>query len=460
MKKLILIASVFFAGLVLFGLMIVSVAGAFLSPASVTIGQAQSATLPNTSDPTVAVATDVPAQIQPKNVSSPAQVQPQTTVPNSFLASYEGTLETIYSQVSPSVVSIHVVIQSTASTSPFGRRGGGTTTSEALGSGFVWDTQGDIVTNNHVVDGATAIDVTFSDGRNVTAKVVGTDVFSDLAVIKVNVDASLLHPVSLADSKQVKVGQLAIAIGNPFGLQNTMTVGVISGLGRTLPAGSNGSSTTGPSYTIPEIIQTDAPINPGNSGGVLLDDQSQVLGVTAAIASNTDSSAGIGFVIPSSIVNRVVPSLIKTGAYQHPYLGISGSSLTPEINSAMNLPADQQGALVETITAGGPAEKAGLQASNTSATINGQAATVGGDVIIAFNGQKVKSMDDLIAQLEEGGQIGQKATLTILRNGKQMSIELTPGARPSQVGLVLPGNVNSNAELIGFPLSYGAWIIE
>jgi serine protease Do len=457
MKKFILIASVAFAGLVLFGLMIVSVAGAFLSPASATAGLPA---LANT-NPTLAVATDVPAAQPPKNVSSPSQVQPQTTVPNSFLASYEGTLETIYSQVSPSVVSIHVVSQTTASASPFGRRGGsgGTTVSEALGSGFVWDMNGDIVTNNHVVDGATTIDVTFSDGENFPATVVGTDVFSDLAVIKVKVDSSLLHPVSMGDSSQVKVGQLAIAIGNPFGLQNTMTVGVISGLGRTLPAGSNGSSTTGPSYTIPEIIQTDAPINPGNSGGVLLDDQSNVLGVTAAIASNTDSSAGIGFVIPSSIVSRVVPSLIQTGSYQHPYLGISGTSLDASINNAMSLPANQQGALVETVTAGGPADKAGLKGSNNNLTINGQTAAVGGDVIIAFNGQKVKSMDDLIAQLEEGGTIGQKVTLTILRNGKQMTIDLTPGARPSQVGLTLPGG-DPNAELVSLPLSQGKWSIE
>jgi S1-C subfamily serine protease len=397
--------------------------------------------------PTAPLAQAAAAGQAQAQAATPVAVQ-ATLAPNSFLAAYEGTLESIYSQVNPSVVSIHVLSESTVS-SPFGRRGGSQTqTSEALGSGFVWDTQGHIVTNNHVVAGATSVDVTFSDGRNYPAKVVGTDVYSDLAVIQVSVAAAQLHPVTIADSKLVKVGQIGIAIGNPYGLSNTMTVGVISALGRTLPAGSAGS--TGLSYTIPDIIQTDAPINPGNSGGVLLDDQGQVLGVTAAIASNTDSSAGIGFVIPSAIVKRVVPALISTGAYEHPYLGISGISLNAALNTAMNLNVDQQGALVEAVTPGGPADKAGLRGSaSQSTTINGQQTPIGGDVIIAANGQTVKGMDDLIAYLESNAGVGQKLALTVLRDGKQVNLEVTVGARPAQpITQVLPAGLNPASQLI------------
>jgi len=417
------------------------------SSAPAAAAQAQQAAIPT--DPSQATSAVAPQATQ----NQAAAPSPQAS--NSLISAYESTLESIYTQVSPSVVSIHVISQSAASTNPFfGRRGGAPSTqvSEALGSGFVWDTQGHIVTNNHVVTGATSIDVTFNDGKNVPATVVGTDVYSDLAVIKVIVPAAELHPVTMGDGKQVKVGEISVAIGNPYGLQNTMTVGVISGLGRSLPAGDNGASTTGPTYSIPDIIQTDTPINPGNSGGVLLNDQSQVLGVTAAIESASNASAGIGFVIPATIVNKVVPSLIKSGSYQHPYLGLSGTSLNAELNKAMNLSADQQGALVESVTSGGPAEKAGLQGSTNAVTINGSQTTVGGDVIIAINGQQIKSMDDLIAYLEDNTTVGQKVTLTILRNGKQTTVDVTLGLRPAQpVALVTPGADTSNATLLGFP---------
>ena len=197
----------------------------------------------------------------------------------------------------------------------------------ALGSGFVWDQNGDIVTNNHVVSGADKIEVTFSDGTIVPATLVGADPDSDLAVIKVDVPADKLHPVQLGDSSAVKVGQLAIAIGNPFGLEGTMTTGIISAVGRSLPANDNSTQ----SYTIPDVIQTDAPINPGNSGGVLVDVQGQVLGVTSAIESPVRASAGVGFAIPSAIVNNVVPALIKDGKYVHSWLGISGTTLVPDL---------------------------------------------------------------------------------------------------------------------------------
>jgi S1-C subfamily serine protease len=430
------------------------------SSAALPAVQSQQSTSPSTqtnqTQQTSAVTQTTQSQAPAPVVSQPA---------DSLLTAYENTLESIYSQVSPSVVSIHVISQVAASTTPFfGRRGGGTPStqvSEALGSGFVWDAQGDIVTNNHVVDGATSIDVTFSDGTNVPATVVGTDVYSDLAVIKVNIAASELHPVTMGDTKAIKIGEISIAIGNPYGLQNTMTAGVISGLGRSLPSGSNSATSTGPSYTIPDIIQTDTAINPGNSGGVLLNDQGQVLGVTAAIESASNANAGIGFVIPSTIVNKVIPSLIKTGSYQHPYLGLSGASLNADINKAMNLSAGQQGALVESVTSGGPSEKAGLQGSNNTATINGQQSSVGGDVIVAINGQAIKSMDDLIAYLEDNTTVGQKVTLTILRNGKQMTVDVTLGLRPAQpAALVTPGTDTSNSSLLGFPVAPAVPVTE
>jgi serine protease Do len=353
-----------------------------------------------------------------------------------LLASFESTLENIYTQVNPSVVNIQVVDQQSAPSlnSPFfGFPGQGQNTPpqsrQALGAGFVWDTQGYIVTNNHVIDGATQIQVSFADGTTVPAKVVGADVNSDLAVIKVDVAASELHPVTMADSSQTKVGQLAVAIGSPFGNQGTMTVGIISAIGRSLPV--NQTTAQGASYSIPDVIQTDAPINPGNSGGVLLNDLGQVVGVTAAIESPTQASAGIGYAIPSEIVQKVIPVLIKTGHYDHPYLGISGTTVTLDLANAMNLSPDQHGALVEQVVPNGPADKAGLLGSNQQVTINGQAIPVGGDVITAIDGQSVKTMDDVIAYLTDHTDVGQKVTLTILRNGKEMSVEVTLQARPS-----------------------------
>jgi 2-alkenal reductase len=302
-----------------------------------------------------------------------------------------------------------------------------------LGSGFVWDTQGHIITNNHVVDGASKVQVTFSDGMTVDAKVVGTDPNADLAVLQVNVPASQLTPVVLADSTQVKVGQIAIAIGNPYGLAGTMTEGIISGLERTLPVGlDNLTSQQGPTYSIPDIIQTDASINPGNSGGVLVDIQGQLIGVTAAIESSSGSNSGIGFVIPSAIVKKVVPSLIATGSYQHPRLGISGTSMTPDLAKAMGLDSQQNGALVIEVTPGGPAANAGLQASNQTATINGQNVPVGGDVIVAINGQSVKQFDDLSTYLFYNTSIGQTVNLTVLRNGKEQTVKVTLDALPNQ----------------------------
>jgi serine protease Do len=207
-----------------------------------------------------------------------------------------------------------------------------------------------------------------------------------------------------------------------------MTVGFVSGLGRVLPTNE---TALGPSYSIPDIIQTDASINPGNSGGVLLDDAGKVIGVTQSIASNSGTSSGVGFAIPSAIVQQVVPGLIKNGSYDHPYLGVSVTSMSPDLANAMSLPANQRGALIQGISAGGPAEKAGLQASRNEVTINGRTVAVGGDIILAYNDQTIKSSDDLITVLARSGSIGQTVTLTVLRSGQQIQVPVTLEKRPS-----------------------------
>jgi serine protease Do len=386
---------------------------------------------------------------------------------NDLLLAYEGTLENVYTQVNPSVVNIRVVEQQSASSldlsqSPFGYNSPQGSVpqspqySQGLASGFVWDSQGYIVTNNHVVDGANKIEVTFADGTILPATLVGADPYSDLAVIKVEGAADLLHPVQLADSMQVKVGELAIAIGNPFGLEGTMTVGIVSALGRSLPASE--AVTTGPIYTIPDIIQTDAPINPGNSGGVLVDEQGRVMGVTAAIESTVNANAGIGFAIPSAMVSKVVPSLIETGKYDHPYLGISGGDLTPDMVSAMNLHVGQRGVLVVTVADGGPAAQAGLQPSQDTITVDGQDVPVGGDVITAINGQTMNKMDDLIAFLNDETEVGQTIKLTVLRDGKEINVDVTLAARPAatptaEVVQNYSGNGSTNPDTRN-----GAWL--
>ncbi|MGE5262283.1 MAG: S1C family serine protease [Acidobacteriota bacterium] len=374
------------------------------------------------------------AAVQPATVAVPSSVSlaPKSTA----LSDLESAYENIYTQVNPSVVLINVLIG--ASTNPqSGRRGIPQTgrVQQALGSGFMWDTEGDIVTNNHVIDGATQITVTFADGTTVPGKLVGADPDSDLAVVKVDVPTSQLHPVQVADSTKARVGQLAVAIGNPYGEQNTMTIGIISALGRSLPASGDTTqgqgASQGPAYTIPDVIQTDAPINPGNSGGVLLNSAGQVLGVTQSIESASGSSSGIGFAIPAAIVQQVIPALIKTGHYDHPYLGISGTSLLPGLAQAMGLPASQRGALIAQVTPNGPAAQAGLLGNTRPATVEGVQTQVGGDVITALDGQQIKGFDDLVAYLARYTQVNQTIKVTILRDGKSQDISVTLTARPS-----------------------------
>lgn len=388
--------------------------------------------------PLTAVA-NLPLVGSSSNDTAPAVTSPQTSSQSNSspavdvnpvaVSALEGTLGDIYRQVGPSVVNIQVTSSGLATSTPFDQNGNQLpNVQSALGSGFIWDTQGHIVTNNHVVEGATKIEVVFADGTTYSAELVGADKDSDLAVVKINADASLLKPVQVADSTAVQVGDLAIAIGNPYGLGGTMTVGIISALGRSLQ--TDNTSLTG-SYTIPDIIQTDAAINPGNSGGVLLDSAGQVIGVTAAIESPVQANVGIGFVIPSAIVKNVVPELISNGTYEHSYLGISGGTLIPDLADAMNLDHNQRGILIATVTDGGPASDAGLKGSDQVFTLDGYDVNIGGDVITAIDGTSTPTFDDLVSYLASSTKPEQTVTLDILRDGKAQQVKVTLAARPT-----------------------------
>lgn len=337
-------------------------------------------------------------------------------------------LAEIYAEVNPSVVSIRVTTMANVNrlpNNPFVDPDAEGVPQEGAGSGFVWDKEGHIVTNNHVVADAEKITVRFYDGTEAPAEVVGADVDSDLAVIKVDAPADQLQPVRMGDSAQANVGQLVVAIGNPFGMENTMTVGFISALGRSLEV----DPTTAGGYQIPDVIQTDAPINPGNSGGVLLNDDGEVVGVPSAIISPIEASAGIGFAIPSATVNRVIPALINEGAYDHAWLGISGTSLGADIATAMDLDANQRGALIIEVVKDGPADEAGLLGGSRTITVDGGDVPVGGDVIIALDETKILGIDELIAALGHC-TTGQQVTLTVLRDGREIQVDVTLGARP------------------------------
>ena len=290
------------------------------------------------------------------------------------------------------------------------------------GSGFVLDTDGHIVTNYHVVQDAERIVVSFQDGTQARAEVVGTDPESDIAVIKVDVDSEVLHPVTFANSSALYVGQPVLAIGSPFGQTWTLTTGIISALGRTIASGFT-------QFSIPSVIQTDAAINPGNSGGPLLDIEGNVVGVNTQILSRTGANAGVGFAVPSNLVQKVAAALIEDGSYKYAWLGISGGSLTLDQIEALKLPVNQRGVLISEVTAGGPADKAGLRGNDAVVKVNDQDVRVGGDIIVAVNGQPIRFMDELIAYLVEQTRPGDQITLTILREGAQQEVTVTLGER-------------------------------
>jgi S1-C subfamily serine protease len=296
--------------------------------------------------------------------------------------------------------------------------------STKLGSGFVYDDQGHIVTNDHVVNGAKTVDVTFVDGNTYTAKVIGTDPSSDLAVLQITDNFSIekVVPVVIANSNLLQVGQQVIAIGNPFGLSDTMTTGIVSQIGRLLPNPDT-------RFPIPNGIQTDAAINPGNSGGPLLNMQGQVVGMNTAISSSTGEFSGIGFAIPSNAIMHIVPKLMQTGSYTHPWLGISGGGITPEFAGSAGLPINYKGVLVGSVQAGSPAEKAGLHAMSQDVNSNPHI----GDIIVAVDGHKVKRIDDIINYMETQKSVGQAVKLTVYRNGQIMDLTAILEARPASV---------------------------
>lgn len=346
-----------------------------------------------------------------KEETQPALNDALSLINAEVMAVVEQPFRVIYQDVNPSVVNIRVVEDY------------GWTTASSEGSGFVWDENGYIVTNNHVVADAINITVTFSDGTTTTADIVGTDPQSDLAVIKVEPEGLPLVPVILGDSYQVSVGDLVIAIGNPYGLSGTMTQGIVSALSRSLTVDET-SMFSRTNYTIPDIIQTDAAINPGNSGGVLVNVAGEVIGVTAAIRSSTESNAGIGFVIPAHIVSRVVPALISDGNYEHPSLGLTGISMSLALAEQMGIEPDTRGVLILDIVRGGAAEEAELEGSYQQLVSPGRVAITYGDVIIAADGQPVDSYEELVSYVFNQTEVGQLITLNILRDGKEISVDL------------------------------------
>ncbi len=297
--------------------------------------------------------------------------------------------------------------------------------STRLGSGFIFDKQGHIITNNHVVDAAKTVDVTFIDGNTYSAKVVGTDPFSDIAVIQITDDFSSENvvPLSLSNSSTLQVGQQIVAIGNPFGLSDTMTTGIVSQEGRLLPNPDTGFST-------PDTIQTDAAINPGNSGGPLLNTQGQVVGINTAISSVTGEFSGIGFAVPSNTIIREIQGLIQNGCYSHSWLGLSGGALSPDVAQAAGLPRNYKGIVIESVQQGSPAQQAGLQGITENTDSNSQQI---GDIITAIDGHPLKSIDDLLNYLDVHKTAGDKVTLTINRHGQIMNFDLVLQSRPLSV---------------------------
>ena len=296
----------------------------------------------------------------------------------------------------------------------------------ALGSGFVYDQDGHIITNTHVISDPNNVEVTFVDGDSYPAKVIGQEPYSDIAVLQITDDGfqKQIPPLRAANSSTLQVGEQVIAIGNPFGLSGTLTSGVISQMGRVIPNDITG-------YSISNILQTDAAINPGNSGGPLLNSKGEMVGMNTAIFSNTGVYSGVGFAIPSNMVQKVVSSLLKNGSYEHPYMGITGITLSPEISNASHL-NDTKGILVVDITADSPADKAGLRGGDVLTSVDGQDIRLGGDVIAAVDNQSVRAMEDLLSYLEEQKSVGENIELTIIRDGKTEHIDLMLSARPSQ----------------------------
>ncbi len=365
---------------------------AVTDPITQTVNTISEAAVPETAvleEPLVETGSEVAEPITPAGDTA-------VNNPMADLFAQEQTYVSIYEKVNPAVVNIIV--------------------GSGQGSGFLYDTQGHIVTNNHVVAGGIEIVVRFDNGLDLPATVVGTDPSSDLAVLQV--DASKIAditPVTLADSDALKVGQIVIAIGSPFGLQSSMTTGIISALDRLFPGavGPNGTS-----FQIPDIIQTDAAINPGNSGGPLLNLHGEVIGVNTAIESPVRGSSGIGYAVPANIVSNIVPQIIANGRVDTPWLGISGGLITEEAAARLGLPSNQSGILIGEVINGGPAAAAGLRGGSSP------------DVIIGVDGREITAFDDLLGYLVQQTVVGQTIELEIFRDGQAQTVSVTLAARP------------------------------
>ena len=291
-----------------------------------------------------------------------------------------------------------------------------------VGSGFVFDKQGHIITNAHVVKDATKTIVTFLDGRSYNAEIIGVDEYTDIGVIKVNADLKLLNPLSLGDSSNLQVGEPITAIGNPFGLSGSMTSGIISQMGRLLPSDSG--------YSIPDVIQTDAAINPGNSGGPLLNMRGEIVGINTAIQSTTGEFTGVGFAIPSQTVAKIVPTLISDGKYKHPWIGISGTDIDLEMAEIMEL-ENTLGFLIITVIEDSPASDAGLIGSNKMIEVEGREYSIGGDIIISVDGIDVRKIDDILIHLQRGKAVGDEMVLEVLRDGRTTNFTIVLQERPN-----------------------------
>lgn len=316
--------------------------------------------------------------------------------------SSRASLTDIFQKVDQSVVSVRAI-----------------GTEDSQGSGFIYSKNGHIVTNQHVVENADRVQVSFSDGETVNARVIGTDLYTDLAVIKVNRNG--LEPLDLGNSSEVQVGQRAIAVGNPFGLRSSMTAGIISQKGRLLPVEGG--------FSIPNVLQTDAAINPGNSGGPLLNSRGEVVGVNTAIETRTGTFSGIGFAIPVNTVKQVVPSLVRNGDYDHPWIGVSGRTVGPGIAEAMDL-EEAKGFMIVDVVDGSPADRAGLKAGNRTVEISGREIDVGGDVIVAIDGNEMRDITDILVHLDQHTEVGETVNMTVIRDGERVTVPLTLDSRP------------------------------
>ena len=353
-------------------------------------------------------------------ISSPESTSPEISVTNGHSANIVGETTPVYSKglslveifekSEPGVVRVNI------------QRDESIDGGNGVGSGFVFDKKGHVITNAHVIDNAKKIIVTFLDGRSYNAELIGSDEYTDIAVIKVNADLSLLRPLSIGDSSNLKVGEPIAAIGNPFGLSGSMTSGIVSQLGRLLP------SEVG--YSIPDVIQTDAAINPGNSGGPLLNMRGEVVGINTAIQSATGEFTGVGFAVPSQTVAKIVPTLIETGEYNHPWIGISGRDIVPDLAKVLGL-KDAVGFLVITVVEDSPASKAGLIGSETVVEVDGVRHLTGGDIILSVDGIEVRQIDDILIHLQRAKSVGDEMVLEILRDGRTTNMTITLQERPN-----------------------------